>query len=479
MTVAQKPEYFEWLSQHPKITSHGFVATFKGERLNLTPTETLFPYESAPTLSVLRAPYDTKYDTILKDFGMSKARLLLDIDRRLDVAYTPRWKYVYESPLLMYSFEQEQTLRWAIPPWHKDRLKVQVYATPWLTLVGGEKTIVCRDYAHPDVLKSFNSIHPHFRHFSMPAEDNEVDFTRLVLPLLQIRTPGTVALRYMYDPAPSNQRSAVVFQQTEDALPRAAALYKMFKVTSEDAVPNPSTYAYRGGSILHLAKLLSQFLDATHTEFRVLYVDVLISNADFSGAGKQLMEYLYTVAQSLADEHDVYLILEPKTQALLRVYAKWTLGLSPLHLVSVRPGVYYMGVRCPKHGGSSKHPLTFYASANVVRDSNKAMKRDVHVADLLKAEDAFLKNIDKVVWCDLSPMRDMLVKAAEQARFLLQAHETVFKTKPSPALAWRTFLSIKSRIEAASSYPAGVQATFTCALNVVGAKEQYISSILN
>ena len=107
------------------------------------------------------------------------------------------------------------------------------------------------------------------------------------------------------------------------------------------------------------------------------------------------------------------------------------------------------------------------------------MKRDVHVADLLKAEDAFLKNIDKVVWCDLSPMRDMLVKAAEQARFLLQAHETVFKTKPSPALAWRTFLSIKSRIEAASSYPAGVQATFTCALNVVGAKEQYISSILN
>ena len=491
VSLAPDSDRLKMLADSPAFKTHGFIAYSVQDTVHIGALHVPVHVKIRPTLSVFRAT--SSHDTELVPFGMQQARILTQANECLDYSYLIDWRLRYLSPLLPYELDQEQELLWAVECDHPDRQRVRVFAAPWVSLVPptvapsdvvlppaiteSVSVSTFRAYSDPDVLSYFNSICPFFVHFRMPLEDDDVLFMTRVMPLLKIRTPGTVALRYMYDPAPSNQRNAAVMEDVDiKNPPRAAALYKMFKVTALDKASASSTL-YRGGSILNLAKLLSQFLTPECPEFQVLYVDVLVSNADYPGSGKFLMDHLHKLATALAIDQDVWLVLEPKTQALLHVYAAWTFNGLPFKLVSYRPGVYFMAVRCEKQVGRTPTPLNFVAAAGMVRDCNKTLKRDAFVTDMLKAEDACMKNLDKV-WDDLRPPSYVLEKVAEQAKLLLKAHALTFHSSPTPALAWRTFLALKSRVELASSSPEQLKVLLNTRLGEPGVKTYYISTIL-
>jgi hypothetical protein len=268
----------------------------------------------------------------------------------------------------------------------------------------------------------------------MPSEKEYCTARDLLLPLAELRPMGTVSLKYFYDSNPQLHRICITAAKDAWSPPSATAIVKLFQVTRRDK-PAP-TYMFSGSGAAAFAKLAQQFLKPGEESLHVFYIDVLLSRPGVGQAGQALLLHLLNSLLTRLTTQRLWVVLEPMSATLARMYLNMDLGPFKFKRVSVRPGCYFQGILLEPCASPILRGVVW---SDVVAQKDPAKsKRDALFGALLRADQDFQADTAKL-WNDLESPASMLERAIPLLGRALAFHGAFFATvrEHYPSLAGR------------------------------------------
>lgn len=303
--------------------------------------------------------------------------------------------------------------------------------------------------------------------FVPAARDGVAAFDAHIMPVLRMRTPGTIAAQYLVDHAPERPRTLVTLASPHVEIPVAAALVSCFIVRKKQAFKSSMSH------VAQLVSIISDSLSAAVPEIHVLYVDALLADAECKGAGRMLLALLFErMATTVANTHaaPVWLVLTPKSRALWHWYTslEFPHPFDPaapaltFRVLTLRPHVYFLALTVPRnatndgvHAGAADDSSVFF-NAHTARGGVdpvtgwRARRVEPHTL-IDKRINAHIEAFWKT--CTATPSHaSMCISLADTAAEAAQSHSVAVHVDVSAALLQRIFHVLVGRLEDESAH---------------------------
>lgn len=279
------------------------------------------------------------------------------------------------------------------------------------------------------------------------------DFVTTVKPVLALRTPGTLSPAYLADVYGSCPRTLMTLTTPADPTMLAAAYIKLFHVTA-----SVHKFVRRNGAAA-AGVVVGFFVSPAQPVIRCVYVDALLSNASCTRTGHTLLTLLLTrLVLPMATDAPVWLMLEPKSAALVHTYKHMTFQVGEavyvFEQVSPRPGVYFLALRIPPQHTvpspamedlllSLREPTS--AAVLPIPADRRPLLRD------MESIDRTFKNALDDVWNERETLEQLAVKTWRAAIQAATASCALFGVPLTTGIAYRTAsVAVSSVCEASS-----------------------------